>query len=248
LPGAAAAGGGQGPRSGAVARLCSQDPEVLLLVSKQCAAPAAPDAGTAGSITLQPPARSSAAAAQATDEVGQEGFAAVGGGRQQWHWQKAGLGRLQQQQQQQQGQGSGLFEAEPVSAILFALQAALDVLAPTDCAVGTTAPVGGAVTGRGGGGVLPGGEKQQQECVDADVVGAEGVLEEQHQKLLVLGEYLAQWLMVHLDDLVNVRRVLRGIDEAGRVHPGFRDIAGRVVGVVQQQVQQRYGFAMALRV
>jgi len=54
--------------------------------------------------------------------------------------------------------------------------------------------------------------------------------------------------MAHIDGLVNVRRVLRGIDEAGRVHPGFKDVAGRVVGVVQQQVQQRYGFAVALRI
>jgi len=200
FPGAAAAGG-QGPRSGAVARLCSQDPEVLP-VSKHCAAPAAcPDAaaaGTAGSITLQPPARSSTAAAQAVDEVGREGSAAVGGGRQQWHWHKAGLGRLQQQQQQQQQQqrgqpgGSGLFEAEPVGVILSALQAALDVLAPTDCADGATAPMGGAVAKRGGGGVLPGPQQQtqqqQQDGVDADDVGGEGVLGRQgepQQKLLV---------------------------------------------------------------
>jgi hypothetical protein len=65
-------------------------------------------------------------------------------------------------------------------------------------------------------------------------------------KVIVLGEWLAQWLVAHGDDLGVVRLGLRGVQRAGARHAGFKGVAVRVVEVVQLRLQQRYGFSLTL--
>jgi hypothetical protein len=62
----------------------------------------------------------------------------------------------------------------------------------------------------------------------------------------VLGEWLAEWLIGHVDDLGAVRQGLRGVQQAGARHAGSKGVAVRVVEVVQQRLQQRYGFSLTL--
>jgi hypothetical protein len=151
--------------------------------------------------------------------------------QQQWHWQHVGLGRRwqQQPQQQQQQQPSVLFADEPVGAILSALHAALAVLAPAAAGDAAAAAADGLVAG-----------------VDACTGDAAAAAAAAQRKLSVLGDYMLQWLSEHVDNLGCVRRVLRGLEHAGKQHAGFRDVAERVVGVAQQWVQQRYGFVVQL--
>ena len=162
---------------------------------------------------------------------------------------------MQQPRQQQQG---GLFAEEPVGVILSALQSALPVLLGTrpaadvptkECAAGAAAAVGGE-GGGGAGSSEADVETGQQPAASlpaaAGAADAACADDERHQKLLLLGEWLAQWLAAHVHDLVSVRRVLAGVAQAGARHDGFRAVAGRVVEVVQQRLQQRYGFALAL--
>jgi hypothetical protein len=64
--------------------------------------------------------------------------------------------------------------------------------------------------------------------------------------MLVLAEYLVQWMASRDDDLAAVRRVLRGMVQAGQQRPGFRAVAEQAVAVVQKHMLERFGFALRL--
>lgn len=206
------AGGGVSGGGGS-ARLCSQDPECLV-EGHQLQAPAM--VGKAG----------------AARPVPVQGAGQLPAGQQQqqkWHWRHVGLGRAWKQQQRQQQ--LRLFAEEPVSAILSAMQVALQALAPAAQQLPEATPLPGAAVA----------------VIAAEAVGREGGEKDAARKLAVLGEFVAQWLVAHADsDLSSVRRVLRGVAQAGEEYVGFREVAVRVVEVVQQRVQQRYGFTVAM--
>jgi DNA primase len=156
--------------------------------------------------------------------VGQ-GLAATGAGQQQQSaqgWQHVGLGRLWRQQQQ-----VTLFVDEPAADVLHALRAAVAVLAAD-------------ADGAPGAAVSADGDGQQQEL-------EQDQQQERRAKLAVLGEYLVQWLLTPGRDLDSVRRVLQGTASAGQQHDAFGGIAKRVVETVQAQVEQRFGFVLAVK-
>lgn len=199
------------------------------------------------------PAATAAAPAAAADIARM--YAGQGQQQQQrWHWRHVGLGRQWKQQQQQQ-----LFVAEPASAVLSSLQVALQVLVAAaeqpDTSVSAAADAGAADSvgceQQGGAATASTADADrsgvpQDPQLSAAAAAADAVDATAARKLAVLGELLAQWVVSHADDLSAVLKVLQGIVQAEKQYTGFRDLAARIVGVAQQQVQQRYGFTVAL--
>lgn len=137
-------------------------------------------------------------------------------------------GGVCQREQQQQ-----LFAEEPVGAILAALQSALDALAPAP------APAAAAAA-------EVADEGSQHDVMDVNNPVDPVSCGDASRKLLVLAEYLVQWMVSHDEDLDAVRRVLREMVRAGQQRAQFRVVAERGVGVVQQHVQDRFGFTVRL--
>jgi hypothetical protein len=132
-------------------------------------------------------------------------------------------GGWDQQQQQQQ-----LFADEPVTAIAAALQIALDALAPLQATAG-----------------LQETANASQQHATAAAAGSSSS-SDACRKMLLLAEYLVQWMVSRDDDLAAVRRVLRHVVQAGQQRPGFRAVAEQAVAVVQMRIQERFGFALGL--
>jgi hypothetical protein len=126
-------------------------------------------------------------------------------------------------QQQQQ-----LFADEPVTAIVAALQIALDALAPPPATTGLQE--------------IASASRQDATAAAAGSSSSSDAC----RKMLVLAEYLVQWMVSRDDDLAAVRRVLRDVVQAGQQRPGFRAVAEQAEAAVQKRMQERFGFALRL--
>lgn len=261
----------QGGRGAVSLQLCSQDPNHLTGPGHSIT-PAANETTVLQTVPAEVKATAAGVQSNEQQQYRCEERASVQAQQQQqhlqverhpWNWQRIGLGRTWQQEQK--GQQSRLFTHEPVEGIMSALRVAVPALvarrnvslkatgqqqlASEDhlgCEGTSTLLPRQQQQGLAGVNKVSGGPKAHNEaagvlpaCVDGPDGGG-------HQQLEVLGEYLAQWLVEYMSDLISVRRVLQTVVKAGRQHVEFRRVAQQVVRVVQQRLQQRYGFCLAL--